>query len=102
MFVQFYEADGAGHSSGYGTATQLAKIAEIDAYIGQIYASYEQKGILNETLFIVTADHGGNGTNHGGLTDTENIPNFSGKILKTFYFVLFVKKKKIETQTLVI
>lgn len=77
MFVQFDEADAAGHSSGYGTATQLAKIAEIDAYIGQIYASYEQKGILNETLFIVTADHGGNGTNHGGLTDTEKYVMFA-------------------------
>ena len=77
MFIQFDEADAAGHSSGYGTATQLAKIAEIDAYIGQIYDSYMQKGILNETLFIVTSDHGGNGTNHGGLTDAEKYVMFA-------------------------
>lgn len=77
MFVQFDEADGAGHSTGYGTDTQLAKISEIDGYIGQIYAAYEARGILDETLFIVTADHGGSGTNHGGLTDTEKYVMFA-------------------------
>ena len=77
MFVQFDEADAAGHSSGYGTSTQLAKIAQIDAYIGRIYNSYAQKGILDETLFIVTADHGGNGTSHGGLTDGEKYVMFA-------------------------
>ena len=81
MFVQFDEPDSAGHSSGYGTSTQLAKIAQIDEYIGQIYNLYAQKGILDETLFIVTSDHGGNGTNHGGLTDGEKYVMFaaSGK-----------------------
>ena len=77
MFVQFDEADAAGHSSGYGKDAQLAKISEIDGYIGQIYAAYEAMGILDDTLFIVTADHGGSGTNHGGLTDTEKYVMFA-------------------------
>ncbi len=77
LFVQFDEADGAGHSYGYGTDTQLAKITEIDGYIGQIYEAYKQKGILDDTLFIVTSDHGGSGTSHGGLTDTEKYVMFA-------------------------
>lgn len=77
MFVQFDGADGAGHTSGYGSQAQLDVISEIDAYIGQIYASYEAKGILNDTLFIVTADHGGNGKSHGGLTDGEKYVMFA-------------------------
>ena len=77
MFVQFDEADGAGHSSGYGTATQLAKITEIDGYIGQIYDAYKALGILDDTLFIVTSDHGGSGTSHGGLTDAEKYVMFA-------------------------
>ena len=77
MFVQFDEADAVGHSNGYGTEGQLNKIAEIDEYIGRIYASYEQKGMLDETLFIVTADHGGSGTSHGGLTDAEKYVMFA-------------------------
>ena len=81
LFVQFDEADGAGHSYGYGTSNQLAKISEIDGYIGRIYEAYRQKGMLEETLFIVTSDHGGSGTSHGGLADSEKYVMFaaSGK-----------------------
>ena len=77
MFVQFDEADGAGHSYGYGSANQLAKIAEIDTYIGRIYEAYRQNGMLDETLFIVTSDHGGVGTSHGGLADNEKYVMFA-------------------------
>lgn len=77
MFVQFDEADGAGHSYGYGSANQLLKISEIDAYIGLIYEAYKQNGILDETLFIVTSDHGGTGTSHGGLANSEKYVMFA-------------------------
>ena len=77
MFVQFDEADGTGHSYGYGGEDQLAKINQIDGYIGQIYEAYKTKGMLDETLFIVTSDHGGSGKNHGGLTDTEKYVMFA-------------------------
>ncbi len=81
LFVQFDETDSTGHSVGYGTKKHLEKITEVDGYIGQIYEAYEKKGLLDETLFIVTADHGGNGTSHGGLTDSEKYVMFaaSGK-----------------------
>ncbi len=77
LFVQFDGADGVGHSTGYGTDSQLAMISEIDGYIGQIYEMYKQNGMLDETLFIVTSDHGGTGTNHGGLTDAEKYVMFA-------------------------
>ncbi len=77
VFVQFDEADGTGHSVGYDTPSHYAKIKEIDGYIGKIYEAYEQKGIIDETLFIVTADHGGNGTSHGGYTDGEKYIMFA-------------------------
>lgn len=72
MFVQFDEADGAGHKNGYGTDAHLETITRIDGYIGQIYDAYVEKGIIDETLFIVTADHGGTPSGgHGGWTDAE-------------------------------
>ena len=77
VFVQFDEVDGAGHSSGYNTPAHFAKITEIDGYIGKIYEAYEKKGIIDDTLFIVTADHGGNGTSHGGYTDGEKYIMFA-------------------------
>lgn len=77
MFVQFDEADDVGHRNGYNTPTQLAKVTEIDGYIGQIYDAYVQKGIIDETLFIVTADHGGSGKSHDGWTDAEKYVMFA-------------------------
>ena len=59
LFVQFDEADGAGHYNGFGSQIQLDKIHDIDGYIGEIYAKLEEKGFADDTLFIVTADHGG-------------------------------------------
>ncbi|MCR5683001.1 MAG: alkaline phosphatase family protein [Clostridiales bacterium] len=71
LFVQFDEVDGAGHGSGFGGKQQLAQLHTEDGYIDRIHTAYEEAGILDDTLFIVTADHGGNGTSHGGWTDGE-------------------------------
>lgn len=77
LFVQFDDADHVGHSVGFGSAEQLVKISELDSYIGDIYDAYSKKGILEDTLFIVTADHGGNGTNHGGWSVGERYVMFA-------------------------
>ena len=77
MFVQFDGADSVGHSNGYGTKEHTDQITIIDSYIGQIYQALENKGILDDTLFIVTSDHGGNGKSHGGSTDTEKYVMFA-------------------------
>ena len=79
LFVQFNEVDTMGHRYGYGTDEHLSRITTIDGYIGEIYDAYAEKGLLDETLFIVTADHGGTptkpggvvGGEHGGTTDAE-------------------------------
>ncbi|MBE6540854.1 MAG: hypothetical protein E7672_00180 [Ruminococcaceae bacterium] len=72
LFVQFDAVDGAGHSSGYGSARHLAEITMVDTYIGQIYEAYNAKGVLDSTLFIVTADHGGTSSGyHGGPSPEE-------------------------------
>ena len=71
MFVQFDSVDGAGHATGFGKQVHLDQIHVVDEYIGRIYDKLVEKGIADETLFIVTADHGGtqnaDGTgSHGG------------------------------------
>lgn len=78
LFVQFDEVDGAGHGSGYGSAAHLKQISITDGYIGKIYEAYEERGFLDTTLFIVTADHGGTpGGSHGGLSDAEKYVMFA-------------------------
>ena len=71
LFLHYDEADAAGHNAGYGTKTHLNKIGQQDGWIRRIYDVYAEKGLLEDTLFIVTSDHGGSGTSHGGDTDTE-------------------------------
>lgn len=77
LFVQFDDVDGAGHSGGYGSEKHLEEIQRADAYTGRIYDAYERAGILDDTLFMVIADHGGVRTGHGGYTDTEKYVYFA-------------------------
>ena len=57
-----------GHSAGHDTSEYYAKLAEIDGYLGRIIKAAEDAGIADETIFIVTADHGGIEKGHGGIT----------------------------------
>lgn len=71
LFVHFGSPDVIGEKVGFGTDAQLQAISELDTYIGWIYDQLKLKDILDETLFIVTADHGGKGKTHGGDSDEE-------------------------------
>ena len=71
LFVQFDEVDHVGHTAGYNTKAHLNQITATDELICKIYDAYDEMGYLEDTLFIVTADHGGIGKSHGGLSDAE-------------------------------
>ncbi len=71
LFVQFDSIDGAGHAYGYGTEKYLAELSRADGYVRRIHEAIGEAGIADDTLFIVTADHGGHDHSHGGTTDEE-------------------------------
>ena len=71
LFIHLDEADAAGHNSGYGTLVHLKKITQQDRWIRLLYDTYADLGLLEDTLFIVTTDHGGLGTSHGGDSEAE-------------------------------
>ena len=80
LFVQFDWVDGAGHGHGYGSKEHLDRITVTDGLIGRIHEMYVKRGFIDDTLFIVTADHGGtppregvSGGGHGGTSDAEKI-----------------------------
>ena len=82
LFVHFDSVDGAGHSTGYGLSAFIKRINEVDKLIGDVYNAIEKAEILDETLFIVVADHGGtndenNHGSHGGWTDEEKYVTFA-------------------------
>ena len=83
LFIQFDSVDGAGHTHGYGTPKHLKRINEVDVFVGDVYSAAADAGIIDDTLFIVIADHGGTnpgdglGGNHGGWTDGEKYVTFA-------------------------
>ena len=77
LFVQFDSVDHMGHAHGYGSPEHLAQITLCDGMAAKIYAAAVEAGIIEDTLFILTADHGGFGHSHGGDTDEEKYVFFA-------------------------
>jgi predicted AlkP superfamily pyrophosphatase or phosphodiesterase len=72
-FVHFSDPDELGHSAGWMSPKQLKAISDSDRCIGILYEALERANILDETLIIVSADHGGHNKVHSGakLIDRE-------------------------------
>ncbi|MGC4032504.1 MAG: alkaline phosphatase family protein [Tepidisphaeraceae bacterium] len=65
MFVHFGYNDSIGHSKGWGSAAQVAGLANTDAALGRVIVALKDKGVLDQTTIILSADHGGAGRVHG-------------------------------------
>jgi phosphopentomutase len=63
MFIQFDKIDTSGHEFGYGSQPFLNKITETDGYVGIILDAIHHAGLWDDSLIILTADHGGGGDN---------------------------------------
>lgn len=72
LFIAWDSVDAAGHSHGYGSEQHKLAMNNVDKMIYQLYSAMEKKGMLDNTLFILSADHGGtiNGS-HGGDSSQE-------------------------------
>ena len=75
VFLQFDIVDHAGHTSGFDPKEPgyLQAIEATDRRIGTILKALEKRPSLAEEdwLILVTADHGGRGTGHGGQSPGE-------------------------------
>ena len=65
-FIHLDHVDHAGHSEGHGTLPYYRAVEKADSLIGAIIQATKDAGIFEQTLFIVSSDHGGLGTGHGG------------------------------------
>lgn len=65
LFVHFPLVDGMGHVYGWMSPEQLSVAFRADEALGMILAELDARNLRDETLIIVTADHGGSGTGHG-------------------------------------
>jgi len=74
-FVHFSDPDEAGHSAGWMSDKQKHAAIASDNCLGTLVQALERAGTLDETLIIVSADHGGhNHTHSGALTCDREIP----------------------------
>lgn len=85
--IVFDEPDHVGHAKGHDTPAYYEKLKELDGYVGQIVQAIKEAGIWDDTIIIVTADHGGIQKGHGGKTMAEMETPFiiAGKGIKKGY-----------------
>ncbi|RIA84312.1 alkaline-phosphatase-like protein [Glomus cerebriforme] len=71
LFVHLTDVDEHGHGHGYGSQPYLNQIKIMDSQIATILETLEEVGWKDDSLIIMTTDHGGIGTRHGGNSDQE-------------------------------
>ena len=68
-FMHFTEPDTIGHSYGWGSVTWSNTVRTIDGYLGRVVdAILQSPTYSNQTVIIITADHGGTGMGHSDAT----------------------------------
>ncbi|NOT05291.1 MAG: sulfatase-like hydrolase/transferase [Anaerolineales bacterium] len=65
MLVHFPDGDLAGHDEGWMSRAQLKAYAKDDRSFGLILQALKDRGMYEDTIIIVTADHGGHDSSHG-------------------------------------
>lgn len=65
--------DNKGHNEGWYTSEYMEELAHIDSIIMSVIYACSEAGIADNTLFVITSDHGGHGKTHGDplLSDLE-------------------------------
>jgi arylsulfatase A-like enzyme len=65
LFVHLTEPDAAGHRAGWMTPEYGRGVRAADSAVGRLISLAEQTYGSGNFSLLVTADHGGHGTNHG-------------------------------------
>ena len=65
-FIHFTDTDDTGHKYGWGSPEQIRAFVDVDVALGAVLKAIEDAGIADQSVLIVTADHGGHRKTHGG------------------------------------
>jgi predicted AlkP superfamily pyrophosphatase or phosphodiesterase len=65
-FIHFSDPDEKGHLEGWMSQPQIEAIRETDRCLSTLLEAVHGAELEGETLFILSADHGGHGLNHSG------------------------------------
>lgn len=70
-FIHIDHVDGAGHRYGHGSPEYYLSVEKADSLIGEILEATKTAGTYENTVFMISSDHGGMGYGHGGYTLAE-------------------------------
>ncbi len=87
MTIYIGGLDEAGHSKGWYTEAYYSMLTRVDQAVGKIIQAVKDAGIYDNTIFIISSDHGGIDKGHGGMTLEEMDTPFvvCGKNIKKGY-----------------
>ena len=72
FFTVYYdEQDHAGHSVGWGSKEYFDTMKMLDKQVGVLIQALKDAGIYDDTVIVMSSDHGGRETGHGGFTIQE-------------------------------
>ncbi len=71
LYVYNPEPDGAGHNHGHWSEEYRAAIAKADSQLGRLIEHLEDQELLDQTVLIITTDHGMTGRAHGYGHETD-------------------------------
>jgi predicted AlkP superfamily pyrophosphatase or phosphodiesterase len=75
IFAHFPSTDFAGHMTGFMSGPYRAAVDNADRFVGRLLNTLDELGLTDETLVIVTADHGGHGFfHHVGTGEDSTVP----------------------------
>ncbi len=70
LFLHFDDVDSAGHAKGFhpSVAEYVAAIEKVDGHVGNVLSALRHRTTFanEDWLILVSTDHGGQGTGHGG------------------------------------
>jgi predicted AlkP superfamily pyrophosphatase or phosphodiesterase len=72
-FIHFSDPDDLGHAEGWMSNPQLEAVRHADKCLGTLVDMIHAAGLDDETLFILSADHGGHGRNHSGKIEEDRL-----------------------------
>jgi hypothetical protein len=72
-FVHFSDPDERGHAVGWMSEPQIEAIRHTDRCLSTMIDAVRTSGLADETLFILSADHGGHGRNHSGRISEDRL-----------------------------
>jgi predicted AlkP superfamily pyrophosphatase or phosphodiesterase len=70
-FIHFTDTDDIGHKFGWGSPEQIRAFAGVDAALGVVVKAIQDAGIADQSVLIISADHGGHDQTHGGNTPAD-------------------------------